>query len=152
VRLVLIGATAGIESDVERADRRNADGDLADRLLDLGLPVFLDRWLASPLFASLSDEAACRSARLQNRPEGLASSLRSVGTGSQEPLWDRLGQLAMPVSLVAGQDDQKFSALAQRMAAAIGENAEVLIEPGGHALHLEHPRAMAQLLFGLLSG
>jgi 2-succinyl-6-hydroxy-2,4-cyclohexadiene-1-carboxylate synthase len=145
-QLILVGATAGIDDAVERTQRRNADEALAARLLDIGLPAFLDEWLASPLFATLPEAAACRQARLSNRPEGLAASLRSVGTGTQQPLWDRIGSLTMPVWVVAGVDDTKFTAQAHRLASAIGANAEVRIEPGGHALHLEHPAAFAALV------
>ena len=31
------------------------------------------------------------------------------------PLWDRLGELAMPVTLVVGERDAKFRAIAERM-------------------------------------
>ncbi|HEX7147040.1 MAG TPA: alpha/beta fold hydrolase, partial [Actinomycetota bacterium] len=36
-------------------------------------------------------EAAGREERLANTAEGLAYALRRLGTGAQEPLWDRLG-------------------------------------------------------------
>ena len=88
--LVLIGATPGLPGEDERAQRRRADDELASRLLDIGLPAFLDRWLSQPLFAGLDAEAAALPARLTNRPDGLAASLRRCGTGNQEPLWDRL--------------------------------------------------------------
>jgi 2-succinyl-6-hydroxy-2,4-cyclohexadiene-1-carboxylate synthase len=77
----------------------------------------------------------------------LAHQLRVLGQGAQEPLWDRLGELAMPVLLVAGGYDRAYSETAQRMATAIGSNAEVTILPrAGHAVHLEQPNELAQLL------
>ena len=36
-----------------------------------------------------------------------------------EPLWERLGELAMPVALVVGERDAKFRAIAERMAERI---------------------------------
>ena len=50
----------------------------------------------------LDPEQAHRRARLANTAAGLASSLRLAGTGTQEPLWDRLSELTMPVLVVAG--------------------------------------------------
>ncbi len=141
--LVLIGATAGIEDLDERRRRLDADHRLADELVELGLPAFIDRWLASPLFASLPPESAFRAERLENRPEGLAASLRAAGTGSQASLWARLARLEMPILLIAGRDDRKFSALARRMAAGIGDNATLATARGGHAVHLESPAAVA---------
>lgn len=141
--LLLIGATAGIDDADERNRRRHADDALADRLIELGLEAFLDRWLAGPLFSSLPASAAARDARLTNRVDGLAASLRSVGTGTQRPLWAELCELAMPVTIVAGEGDAKFTALGRRLAAAIGDNAVLEILPGGHAVHLESPVEVA---------
>ncbi|MGH1490349.1 MAG: alpha/beta fold hydrolase [Acidimicrobiales bacterium] len=138
--LVLIGATAGLDDPADRAKRRAADDALATRLVDDGLPQFLDRWLANPLFAGLDDESAARTQRLSNRAEGLAASLRACGTGTQQPLWDRLGQLAMPVLIIVGDQDKKFTTIGRRMAAAMtATDAELLSIPGTHAVHLEKP-------------
>ncbi len=53
----------------------------------------------------------------------------------------------MPVIVVAGGSDRAYTETAHRMAAAIGANAEVEIVPGtGHAVHLEQPKELAQLL------
>lgn len=142
--LVLIGATPGLVTEQERAERRTADDELASRLLDLGLPAFLDRWLALPLFAGLDQEAAARPARLTNRPDGLAASLRRCGTGSQDPLWDRLPEITVPVLAVVGDQDHKFGAIAERMVAGLtGTTAEILTLPGTHAVHLERPAECA---------
>ena len=91
--LVLIGASPGIGDPGGRAERREADEALARRVERDGVAAFLDGWLAGPLFASLPEAAAGREERLANTAEGLAYALRRLGTGAQEPLWDRLGGL-----------------------------------------------------------
>jgi 2-succinyl-6-hydroxy-2,4-cyclohexadiene-1-carboxylate synthase len=145
--LVLLGATAGIEDPAERAARVTADEVLARQLEDEGLEPFLDRWLALPLFAGLSPEAQHRDARLENDPRALAASLRLAGTGAQEPLWDRLGEVVAPVLLVAGEHDERFAATAARMAARVGGDAEVRLVPdAGHAAHLERPQAFLDVV------
>jgi 2-succinyl-6-hydroxy-2,4-cyclohexadiene-1-carboxylate synthase len=145
-RLVLVGATAGIADDAERAARRRADEALAERLdpadsgKGLGLEQFLDEWLAGPLFAHLSPAEADRASRRTNTSAGLARSLRTVGTGTQTPSYARLGELQMPVLVVAGEKDLKFAASAHEMAAGIGPNASVAIVPGAsHAVPFEAP-------------
>jgi 2-succinyl-6-hydroxy-2,4-cyclohexadiene-1-carboxylate synthase len=142
--LVLVGATAGIDDAAERAERRRADDELADRVEAVGAEAFLERWLAQPLFAGLPVEA--RGARSTDAA-GLAASLRLAGTGTQEPLWDRLGGLDQPVLVVAGERDQKFRAIGARLVAAIGTNASLAEVPGaGHAAHLEQPSAFLDLV------
>lgn len=150
-RLVLVGATAGIDDVGEREARREADETLARDLEREGLDPFLDRWLASPLFATLREEDAGLDDRRRNTAAGLASSLRRMGTGTQEPLWDRLSQLRMPVLLIAGERDEKFTATAHRLAAAWGGDARVAIVAGaGHACHLERPDAFCDLVIPFL--
>ena len=72
--------------------------------------------------------------------------LRGIGTGSMAPLWDRLAELTMPATVVAGSDDAKFVALGERLAAAIPD-AEFVVVPGaGHGLPREAPEALARVL------
>jgi 2-succinyl-6-hydroxy-2,4-cyclohexadiene-1-carboxylate synthase len=156
-KLVLVSATAGIDDAGARAARAAEDGALADRLdppagteETLTTAEFLEEWLARPLFAGLGGEAAGLEARLANAPEGLASSLRTVGTGVMAPLWERLGELRIPVLVVAGADDAKFVALGERIAAGIA-GAELRVVPGaGHAVPFEQPDRFARLLRAFL--
>ena len=138
-RLVLLGGTAGLASDQERAVRRGTDDALADTIEHDGVGPFLDRWLAQPLFANVPDD---RAARAQNTALGLATSLRLTGTGAQENLWDRLRELTMPVLVMAGEHDAKFTDIGLRMVQGIGRNATFATVPNaGHAAHLEQPSA-----------
>lgn len=145
--LVLVGASPGIADPAARDERRAADEAMAGRIEREGVAAFLDRWLAGPLFATLPAEAAGRADRLANTAEGLAYALRRLGTGAQEPLWERLATLRPPTLLVAGALDGKFAAIAGQMAAAIGPHARVALVPGaGHAVHLERPAELAALV------
>jgi 2-succinyl-6-hydroxy-2,4-cyclohexadiene-1-carboxylate synthase len=138
--LVLVGATPGIRDGGERARRREADEARAAEVERVGVAAFVASWLSQPMFSGLRAEAAGVEARLENTAEGLASSLRLAGVGCQEPLWDRLGELRVPVLCVAGERDERYAALARETAAAIGPHASAALVPGaGHAAHLERP-------------
>jgi 2-succinyl-6-hydroxy-2,4-cyclohexadiene-1-carboxylate synthase len=145
--LVLIGASPGLADPAERVAREATDERLADRIETIGIDAFLEEWLSQPLFAALPPERAHRDERRRNTASALATSLRALGTGAQEPLWYRLGELRMPVLLLAGEDDHKFTAIARRMAASIGPHATVVTVPGaGHTAHLEQPERTADAL------
>ena len=138
--LVLVGATGGIDDDGEREARRRADDELAVTLERDGVEAFVDDWLAQPLFAGLGPGASFRAERLANTAEGLASSLRLAGTGTQAPLWDQLASVDAPVLVVAGELDVRFTELGRRIVDAIGTNAELaVVEGAGHTTHLEQP-------------
>ncbi|HLN15303.1 MAG TPA: alpha/beta fold hydrolase [Acidimicrobiales bacterium] len=146
-RLVLIGATAGIVDAERRAARRAADERLADELeADADVEAFVTRWLAGPLFAGLPAAAAGRAERLVNTPAGLAASLREAGTGTQEPLDERLTSLHVPTLLVAGAADPRFVDAALRLARSLPE-AVVSVVPGAtHAAHLHQPLTTAAIV------
>jgi len=148
--LVLESASPGLEADDERAARRAADDALAASIERDGVEAFLARWQETPVLASqrelrasLRREAA--EERRGNRVAGLAASLRGMGTGAQLWLGDRLADLQVPVTCVAGSGDAKFAAIASNMTGRIpGASLEIL--PAGHNVHLEHPEAFARLL------
>jgi 2-succinyl-6-hydroxy-2,4-cyclohexadiene-1-carboxylate synthase len=150
--LALVGTTAGIEEADARAARVEIDERLAAGLERKGVEQFIDGWLAQALFSRLSRSDAGVEERRMGTIEGLASALRLLGTGAQEPVWNRLGEISVPVLLMAGEHDTKFSALAFRMAARIGDNAGLSFVPGaGHAAHLERPQSVATILSRFLS-
>jgi 2-succinyl-6-hydroxy-2,4-cyclohexadiene-1-carboxylate synthase len=139
-RAVLIGVTGGIEDVGERERRRAADQALADRLEASGdVDNFLDEWLRGPLFERLAASAADRTERLRNSAAGLAASLRNCGTGTQEPMWDELPDLAPPVLALAGTDDIRFAAHALRVERMAPHAVASLVPGGGHAVHLAQP-------------
>ncbi len=145
--LVLVSVTAGIDDPDERATRRASDEALAERIEAEGVDAFLDHWLSLPLFAGLPPEGRFDAERRANTASGLAASLRLAGTGTQSPSWGRLAELTMPVLVVAGADDAKFTALAQRLGDAIGANATLQVVPdAGHTTHLEAPDAFLAAL------
>jgi 2-succinyl-6-hydroxy-2,4-cyclohexadiene-1-carboxylate synthase len=160
--LVLISGTAGMERPGEREARRASDEVLAFELdppahLDdaaglrevrqARLDTFLRQWLDNPLFAGVGPEANGFEERRRNTGPGLASSLRLAGTGTQLPLWDRIDKLRMPVLILTGEHDERFTATGRRMADTIGENAtHVVVPDAGHAPHLQHPGLVAELI------
>lgn len=140
-RLVLIGATAGIDDDDERSARRSSDNELADHIVRRSVPAFIDEWLDNPLFAGLTEATAMRNDRLRNTASGLASSLRLAGTGTQDPLWDRLGEIRCPVLVIVGERDTKFTALGERIVQGVRQGRLVVVPGSGHCVHLEQPAA-----------
>jgi 2-succinyl-6-hydroxy-2,4-cyclohexadiene-1-carboxylate synthase len=148
-RLVLIGASPGIGDPAAREQRRRADEQLAGEIERSSIEQFASRWAQTPVLAGQPADvaAATHADRLRSTPAGLARALRGLGTGALPSLWDRLGELTMPVTLIVGERDQKFRELAWRVGREIDE-AEMVVVPGaGHAVHLEAPGAVAGSLW-----
>jgi 2-succinyl-6-hydroxy-2,4-cyclohexadiene-1-carboxylate synthase len=146
-RLVLVSSTAGIEDVSERCARRAADHALADQLESIPFEDFIARWRAQDLFAHEPPRVSTLALEdhRRNRPRSLAAVLRGIGTGEMESLWDRIGDLEIPVHLVVGKRDAKFRAIAERMQGLLPHGSVCLL-PGGHAVPLESPDALARVL------
>jgi len=124
---------------------------LATLALDDGIERFVDRWERTPVLAAqlrlpAEERARVRALRRRNSVEGLAASLRGMGTGAQPYLGDRLAELPMPVLVMAGEEDAKFSRLARDLARGIPDSRLALIPGAGHTPHLEQPRRWATTL------
>lgn len=139
--LVLVGGTAGIDDARERARRRSEDEARAAHLEAVGVDAFVDEWVTLPLFAGIPPEHRCDDARRANTVAGLASSLRLAGQGAVAPMWDRLGEVRMPVLVVAGARDGRYAALGRRLVDALPHATLALVPGAGHAAHLERPQA-----------
>ena len=147
-RLVLIGASPGLADPAERAARRAADERLADEVEHMTIGEFAHRWAQTPVLAGQPPAvaAAVDSDRRRNQPAGLARALRGLSTGALPSLWERLGELAVPVTLVVGERDEKFSAIAGEMARGLSDGRVVAVAGAGHAVHLEAPERVAELI------
>jgi 2-succinyl-6-hydroxy-2,4-cyclohexadiene-1-carboxylate synthase len=146
-RLVLVSATAGIESESERQARHAADLRLAAQIESEPMERFVARWRNQPMFAqepAAVRELACADHR-RNTTAGIAAALRAIGSGAMPPLWDRLGELDMPVVVLAGERDAKYRALGEQIAAATPQG-KLRVLAGGHGLLLENPVAVAQAI------
>jgi 2-succinyl-6-hydroxy-2,4-cyclohexadiene-1-carboxylate synthase len=137
-----VSATPGLRTDEERTARVTSDAALAQSVERDGVDAFLERWLAQPMFAGVPADAPGVDDRRSLSAGYLAHCLRVLGTGRMEPVWDRLGELAMPVLIVTGTRDAKFDAIGAGMAQQITGARHVRLD-GGHALPLEAPDALA---------
>lgn len=143
--LMLVSATAGIESAAERTTRRAADAELARSALANGTEAFLNGWLAQPMFARVAADAPGIVERSALRPQRLAHDLQVLGTGSMPNAWGRLAELHMPVTIVTGTHDKKFTAIGERMHQRIA-NSRLIHVDSGHAIPLEQPQRLATII------
>jgi 2-succinyl-6-hydroxy-2,4-cyclohexadiene-1-carboxylate synthase len=146
-RLVMVSSSPGMEGSSARAERRRADRAFAHQLEHGPYEEFIESWRSQPLFAGEPPEvgARAREDQLRNRPDAMATVLRSLSPGDAAPLWDRLAEITMPVVVLVGERDDKYQALGRRMAKRL-PHGELLIVPGGHGLPLENPGAVAGVL------
>ena len=155
-RLVLESGSPGLRRRRNREERRRQDEALAATIESGGVKAFVERWEALPFFSGVRAlpaevQLALRERRLSATPEGLALSLRRLGLGAQPNYWSALPSIRTPTLLLSGARDEKFTALARRMAAELPVVWGHVFSGAGHAPHLEVPEAWAQEVTGFLS-
>ncbi len=150
--LVLLGATPGIENERKRAARRQADDELADWMERAPIAAVVDHWENQRVFETQWRDLVDRQrrGRLSHEPTKLAAMLRATGQGVLPPVWDELEKLRMPVLAVAGESDDRYAQIAQRMTEALPAGRAAIIRRAGHAAHLEQPDAFSDLLLEFL--
>jgi 2-succinyl-6-hydroxy-2,4-cyclohexadiene-1-carboxylate synthase len=155
--VIVEGASPGLERGDEREERRARDDALADQIEARGVGWFVDHWQDTPLFGTQKDLPRAvfqgvRRDRLSNSAKGLAMSLRAAGTGRMAPLWDEIGSLGIPVLIVVGKRDEKYTATGEAMRARIPGSTLAAVEGAGHCVHLERPEEFAELVGAFLDG
>ncbi|GGE25671.1 putative 2-succinyl-6-hydroxy-2,4-cyclohexadiene-1-carboxylate synthase [Marinithermofilum abyssi] len=155
--LVLESSSPGLADPEARRNRKELDDALAEGIEEKGIPAFVQRWETIPLFAS-QRQLPCevkerqRAERLRNRPEGLANSLRGMGTGVQPSWWTHLSSFSFPVLLITGEWDEKFCRIAESMAKQLPRAEHRVVPRVGHAVHLEQPDLFGTMVMDFLQG
>jgi len=150
-QLIIESSSPGLQTEEERIARRQLDERLATLIEREGIESFVQFWENIPLFDTQKKLPAIqreriRKERLNQRIEGLAGSLRGIGTGSQPSMWEALESLSFPMTCVVGALDEKYVHLAKDMRAK-NKNIEIIEVPAtGHAIHVEKPRVFATII------
>ena len=154
--LILIGGTAGIEDELDRQQRRASDEDLASWIEHNGVAAFRRRWRETPIIATQASIPSPYGEAIQERKQrltsgGLASALRTVGPGTIESVWNRLGEIHMPTLVVSGEKDIKYCRIAHELSCGLPRGEMRVVAAAGHAAHLEASDESAAIIGTFLS-
>jgi 2-succinyl-6-hydroxy-2,4-cyclohexadiene-1-carboxylate synthase len=147
----LFAVHPGLESDRERAERQALDRTWQELLRDEPLEVFCERWEAQPIFQSQQRlppavVAEQRQLRLTHHPAGLGRALAVLGLGVMPSHRAGLTSLDVPLRLVVGELDVKFSELARAMVTSLPRADLCTVPDSGHNVLLERPDVAVRLL------
>lgn len=149
--LILESASPGLKTEAERSARRASDHLLAARIIAEGLLKFVDFWASIPLFHTqkalpIEKQQWIREERLGQQAKGLANSLNGIGTGNQLSYWEKLETISAPVTLITGEIDGKFVAIAREMKRTFLDARHVIVHKAGHAVHVEKPEKFVTII------
>ncbi|MEG4226072.1 2-succinyl-6-hydroxy-2,4-cyclohexadiene-1-carboxylate synthase [Microcoleus sp. N9_B2] len=140
-KVVLESASPGLKTEKERSHRLQSDLQLAQKLENSNIKDFILNWYERPLFKSLKNSPnfdKLIESRLTNNPLELAKSLRNMGTGNQPSLWEKLAQNQIPILLLAGEYDDKFTTINTEIASLCPAARLEIVPKAGHNIHFEN--------------
>jgi 2-succinyl-6-hydroxy-2,4-cyclohexadiene-1-carboxylate synthase len=146
---VLVGVDPGLPEGPAKAVRRAQDEAHARVLETEGVEAFVRAWEALPLWETqraLPEAVRLRrrAERLGHTPRGLAWSLRVLGLGAMPDRRAYLRAAGVPVTLVTGARDEKFTRLAREYTRGIVTHT--MVQDAGHDVALEAPEALAAIV------
>lgn len=156
--LILESSSPGLVSKKEQLARKASDNILADKIEQDNMEAFINYWENLPLFKSQEQSLPAdvkkhlRSERLKNNKQGLANSLRGMGTGVQPSWWENLHALEIPVLLVVGERDEKFCKINQLMNKSLPKSNFLVVKDAGHTIHMEQPEFFGKIVMDYLKG
>jgi 2-succinyl-6-hydroxy-2,4-cyclohexadiene-1-carboxylate synthase len=129
---VIVSANPGLENETERAQRRARDTEWATEALTGNWQQFLNTWNAQAVLGNAAIRDPGASGSLMQRRREVARSFVDWSLGAQEPLWERLGEISVPVLWIVGGNDAKFRALAERAVSLIPDARLAIAPQAGH--------------------
>ena len=149
---VVVSAHPGLESAADRDARRTADAAWATRAIAGNWQEFVTAWNAQPVFNHAPPRDPQQAARLIHRRREIAQSFVDWSLGAQQPLWDRLPEITIPVLWVAGENDPNFRDLAERAAARMPRATLAIAPAAGHRVPWESEEWLARQVGAFLRG
>jgi len=152
--LVLESASFGPRTPAERDAMLDRDRALAEKLRRSTPEEFAAWWAEMPVLATQSElpeaqREAERAMRRANEMGALERAVLGAGQGAMEDLRDAVARLSMPVLYLAGEKDNKYSALAAEAETKWCLDAKRF--PTGHNVHLEGPEEYVRTLLRFFS-
>mgnify|MGYP001597751468 CR=1 FL=1 len=151
---VLESTTAGIEDFSMKKERVELDLLFADKIKREGVESFVNYWFDTPLFESLKNLPnfeEVKGKRIGNSVTGLANTLSSFSTGLMMSYWDKLPLLNLPILLISGEMDAKYTNINIAMKSKFLNARHTTVLQCGHNVHLEKPELFTKLVIDFLT-
>ncbi|HKJ31977.1 MAG TPA: 2-succinyl-6-hydroxy-2,4-cyclohexadiene-1-carboxylate synthase [Balneolales bacterium] len=153
--LILESTTFGIQ-DNDSIQKRIEEDEIRANSIENDYRHFVEKWNQASLFQNNSSESIKRKRSLMNiqknqRPHGLANSLRGFGTGTMPHAHDKLSDITVPTLIISGMNDEKFTTIGKEMNLLISNSSHVIIPNSNHRVHIDNPDLYLQQIKKFIS-
>lgn len=146
--IILESTSPGIKCDTIRKNRISSDSKLLSKISTQGdLNSFLSNWYEQPLFKGIKKKdqfsKIINNKKIEDVPYW-SKSLKYLGAGARENLWDRIKNITCKKIILSGSEDEKYSSIAKEMQ----EHGflHYKFDNESHNIHLASSKSVSKLL------
>jgi 2-succinyl-6-hydroxy-2,4-cyclohexadiene-1-carboxylate synthase len=148
--LTVLAASPGLYNVSEKQTRLAWDTLKVKQLRSKPLLQFLDEdWYSLSLFKEFRACEAFQVAlthRCEHDPENIAQTMMAMSPVLQPSFWKKLQHLSVPFTYIYGDNDSKYSGIANHLLETLRSDQIIGIADCGHVIHLEKPEELAHVL------
>ncbi len=145
-KVILISTNPGRLNDAEKKKRFEIDQEWIEKLKNQSLDLFLDEWYDQPLFSTLKKHSSFLSILERRKKQNSGQLARFLETYSLSKKTSE--EILTDAFWICGKEDLKYQKLYRKL---IQLYKIYTIENASHAVHLENPKALAQVLEEIIS-
>lgn len=144
---IIESSHCGIQDEPKRSKRKIVDEERAQQI-EKKISGFIDGWMNAPLFKHTPDnfkemyEEIMRNQRYEN----MSASLRGFGAGVMPNVCKQIQNCKLPLHLIAGEFDQKYSDIAIKTEHSVNSACATIVEKAGHRVHTDQPVAVVSII------
>lgn len=150
---IILSAHPGIEDEQLRKSRKEADQDLLSSVKDRESYLnFLTKWYSNPIWG-LQDREELKKRIIKEKiyNPNYQNALSLLSVGNMPPLYDFLATTRTPILYVAGEFDQKYLEVGNRLKRE-NPKSEICVQEGiGHAFIYENKGSLCDSLYKFLT-
>ena len=142
-KLILEGASPGIQDEEEREKRLEIDQKIADRISS-NFAEFLNFWYREvPLFRETITRDESKLNQLiehrqqSNDPRFARAVVLAMSPARMDNYWPTLKQISIPTTLISGELDEKYSQICAEMNELLPNSQHLIVKDAGHNTHFE---------------
>jgi 2-succinyl-6-hydroxy-2,4-cyclohexadiene-1-carboxylate synthase len=152
-RVIIESASPGIKEDRDRKIRMQNEAEISRMLTSINYETFLNLWYRQPIFGDLNqrDDFSLLIKTMQNNPLQLAYALRQLSVARQPELWSHLKDIKIPLCLLTGKKDVKFTSIASKMTKTNPSIIHNIVKGAAHTVHFEAPEEVINAIYAFFT-
>lgn len=144
---IIESSHCGIAAEDERLDRQMMDENRAQQI-ERDYDGFIEDWGNLPLFQQTPKQmkSVYKKVMKAQNPQTISASLRGFGAGVMPPVCDKISEIDLPLTLIAGELDQKYVNKMSKIHRSIDQSTLEIVKNAGHRVHADQPEQLIRFL------